>query len=502
MAMQTSQDSAFQRILLENVNPALAEHIQRTSPEISIFGGFETKKPEGKYWKEVAQTEGNFNMGPRTEDEWLPGHDVSALAEDGIAGIDTQEAKYYVKAEYQAVNFTDLMEELTNGGKTGFMNLARLKMKDIASNIKESMCLRLAGTGLGNRARIKSVSVSGSTGMALTLYAANESVTAAAAFEGNWFGGNNWLRVGNIYDAVDGSAGALGGAVRVAGVKDRGRKLTSKTLVSATTPTATFSSVLAAGDTTWAAYDYLVAYKSRKNEAALSVAADYTGLKHPIGILDVVDDGTVMPYIGGLDRTANPTYNALAMTIGTGTTTSYVFNDPALDHINKMCEQLDIVSGGETKFLYCHPSHRRWLMKHLTATVGYPGTATVTDGGRPRTGVASENPTRYTDVGAQLAKVGYGDLAITTIGEQGVLRLKTSRLAPMHVLMFIDPSTMKILNLKEPGFIKGDGLTIHRYQGKATYYADYGWYTGGIISDAYWKNGVIRGVKGDWLSTP
>lgn len=464
--MQKVTDSIFQRLLHENYNPALSDNLQRTSPEVGIFGGFKTEKNEGRYWREVAQTEGNFYMAARLEDETLPGYDTSGLAEDQIAGIDTLEAKYYVKKLYQSVNFTDLMEEITNGGKTGFQNLARLKMKDISKNIKESIAQRLAGTALGTEARISAINTT--TGV----------VTFSPMSANYPEGGNRNIHVGTVYDAMNQGRAS---AKRVA-VGDRGRRCTArgKVIPTSGSPTATFNNLTGC---TWAAGDFLVRYNSR-GDAAVSSSSDWDNLKLPWGIQDVVDDGTNCPYIGGVDRTLNVSYQAQIQDTG-------ALHDPTLPEINQLVEAIDITSGGDIKWLYCFPSHRRMLMKFLTAQV-----AVEDGGGAWRSGAGAETPNRYMSPGSDNVNIGYGDVGVTTIGGSGTLRIKTSRLAAMHTVFAIDPSVMKILQLKEPGFLSADGLTVRKAFGKASYYADYAWFTSGPVCESHWKLGAIRSLAG------
>lgn len=473
----TVASAAIQRLLHENWNPVLASHLQVSAPELELFK-WTNQKPEGKHWEETAQTAGNSYMAARSSDsdEWLPGYDPSASAEDQIAGIATAQAQYKVKELYQAVDFTTLMKEITNSPRSGFKNLAALKFQDVMKHLSFMMAIRLAGTANGAVAKIKSVNTS--TGV-VELY--NQSANIPE-------GGNRAIKVGHVYDAANQGRTT---ALRTAGAGDRGRRVTAVSLNNVATssyPTVTFNSLTGC---TWADGDYLVMYNSRQ-AAAITTSDHWQSLKNPWGIQDVADDGTKCPYIGGVDRSANPSYKAVVSDTAS-------LHDPTLDEANLIVEQVDTEWDGTSKWFYCHPSHRRFLMKFLTATVGVTsGSGTTAN----RSGPAAENPTRFNNPGAEKVRIGYGDVEVMTLGPNGSMPIKTSRLAPMHEIIAFPEDGLKTLNLKEPGFMKADGLTVRKAHGKATYYADYEWLTGGIISEHHGHIGVIRSAKGSPVESP
>lgn len=473
----TVASAAIQRLLHENWNPVLAKHLQVSAPELELFK-WVNQKPEGKHWEETAQTQGNSYMAARSSDsdEWLPGYDPSANAEDQIAGIATAQAQYKVKELYQAVDFTTLMKEITNSPRSGFKNLAALKFEDVMTHLSFMMALRLSGTATGAVAKIKSVDTA--TGI-VELY--NQA-------SNNPEGGNRAIKVGHVYDAAN---GGRTGALRTAGAGDRGRRVTAVSLnnaAAASYPTVTFNSLTGC---TWADGDFLVMYNSRQT-AAVTTSQHWQDLKNPWGVMDVADDATRCPYIGGVDRAANPSYKATVSDTAS-------LHDPTLDELNLLVEQIDTEWDGTSKWFYTHPSNRRFLMKFLTATVGVASGSSTTES---RSGPAAENPTRYSNPGAEKVRIGYGDVEVMTLGPNGSMPIKTSRLAPMHEIIAFPDDNLKTLNLKEPGFMKADGLTVRKAHGKATYYADYEWLTGGIISEHHGHIGVIRSSKGSPVESP
>lgn len=473
----TVASAAIQRLLHENWNPVLAQHLQVSAPEMELFK-WTNQAPEGKHWEETAQTAGNAYMAARSSDsdEWLPGYDPSATADDAISGIATAQAQYKVKELYQAVDFTTLMKEITNSPRTGFKNLAALKFQDVLKHLKFMMSVRLAGTALGTVAKIKSVNTG--TGV-VELY--NQSANIPE-------GGNRYIKVGHVMDAANQGRSA---ALRTAGAGDRGRRVTAVSLNNVATsayPTVTFNSLTGC---TWADGDFLLMYNTRQT-GAVDTSDEWQSLKNPWGILDVADDGTYCPFIGGVTRSSNPSYKAVVSDTGS-------LHDPTLDELNLLVEQIDTEWDGTSKWFYCHPSHRRFLMAFLTATVGV---ASGSSGTETRSGPANENPTRYNNPGAEKVRVGYGDVEIMTLGPNGSMPVKTSRLAPMHSIFAFDDDTLKTLNLKEPGFMKADGLTVRKAHGKATYYADYEWLTGGIISEHHGHIGVLRSINGSPVESP
>lgn len=473
----TVASAAMQRLLHANWNPIIARHLQISAPEMQLFK-WVNQKPEGKHWEETAQTAGNSYMAARNtdNDEYLPGYDPSANAEDQISGVATAQAQYKVKELFQTVEFTSLMKEITNNKRTGFENLAALKLRDVLDHLSYMMSVRLAGTALGTVAKIKSVDTG--TGV-VTIYNQANNLPE---------GGNRYIKVGHVYDAANqGRAQPL----RVAGAGDRGRRVTAvsfNNVATSSDPTVTFNNLTGC---TWAADDFLVMYNTRA-AGIVNTAQLWQDLKNPWGILDVADDGTICPYIGAVDRSANPTYKAIVQDTG-------ALHDPTLDEMNQLVEQIDTEADGTVDWFYCHPSHKRFLMKFLTATVGVTsGSGTTAN----RSGPAAENPTRYNNPGVDKVRIGYGDVEVMTLGPNGSMPIKTSRLAPMHSIFAFNDDVLKTLNLREPGFLNYDGLTIRKAHGKATFYADYVWMTAGIVCEKHWHLGVLRSIDGSPVESP
>lgn len=465
----TARSTSSLNMQFEHVAEKMFSHMTRTSEELNILS-LVNQKLDGEFYRVNFQTEGNPYFAARGEREWLPGYDPDPSVEDEIAGFTVGEMQFKNKDVYMSTDWTGQMKTAVKSSKGGYMNLQEFRLKDMADSIKERMSIKIAGTAYGTLARIQTVA----SWPTVTFRYAGYSAASTRTFEN----GVRNLRGGLILDAVDGSTGRHG-ALRV-GANDRGRKVVSVALdtgSNATGPAATFQG---AAPATWAIGDYVVLYNER-NAAAVTDASTHDALKNPLGLIDAVDDGSIVSYYGGLQRSANTTLNAMVFD-NSGTLRQL---SPQLT--NFAFERLKQISGGKVSCAYGTFGVIRQLVDHLTIQGSGGSGATSTN-----------NPIRYTP--GQSQKLGFNKIELFPLGSEGKLEIFTSRLAPHHTLFLLDKSSMIMLQDGPPAFINLDGKTVQRVIGKDEAVTDMKWTAAGIVCREPWKNARIDDLLGDHMS--
>ena len=463
----TARSTSSLNMQFEHIAEKMFSHMTRTSEELNILN-LVTKSLDGEFYRVNFQTEGNPYFAARGEREWLPGYDPDTSVEDEIAGFTVGEMQFKNKDVYMSTDWTGQMKTAVKSSKGGYMNLQEFRLKDMADSIKERMAIKIAGSALGTLARIQDVSAWPSVQFRYAGY----SAANVLGFEN----GVKYLRGGLILDAVN---SARTGALRT-GVGDRGRKLVSVAIdtgSNATGPIGTFQG----SAPTWAAGDYVVQYNERVNTASMSSSSDWDALKNPLGLIDAVDDGGLVAYYGGLQRSANTTLNALVF----GNSGTLRQLTPQL--INFAVERKKQISGGRISCAYGPFGVVRQLVDHLTI-----------QGSGSSGNTAQNNPIRHTPGTSQ--QLGFNKVEIFPLGFEGKLEVFTSRLAPGHTLFLLDKESMIMMQDGPPAFINLDGKTVQRVIGRDEAVTDMKWTAAGIICRTPWQNVRIDDLLGDHMT--
>jgi len=464
----TARSTSSLNMQFEHVAEKMFTHMTRTSEELNILN-LVTKSLDGEFYRVNFQTEGNPYFAARGEREWLPGYDPDASVEDEIAGFTVGEMQFKNKDVYMSTDWTGQMKTAVKSSKGGYMNLQEFRLKDMADSIKERMAIKIAGSALGTLARIQDVSAWPSVQFRYAGY----SAANVLGFEN----GVKYLRGGLILDAVN---SARTGALRT-GVGDRGRKLVSVAIDTGSNATGPIGTFQGAAPTNWAAGDYVVQYGERVNTASMSSSSDWDALKNPLGLIDAVDDGGLVAYYGGLQRSANTTLNALVF----GNSGTLRQLTPQL--INFVVERKKQISGGRISCAYGPFGAVRQLVDHLTI-----------QGSGSSGNTAQNNPIRHTPGASQ--QLGFNKVEIFPLGFEGKLEVFTSRLAPGHTLFLLDKESMIMLQDGPPAFINLDGKTVQRVIGKDEAVTDMKWTAAGIVCRAPWQNARIDDLLGDHMT--
>lgn len=465
----TARSASSLNMQFEHVAEKMFSHMTRTSEELNILN-LVSKSLDGEHYRVNFQTEGNPYFAARGEREWLPGYDPDTSVEDEIAGFTVGEMTFKNKDVYMSTDWTGQMKSAVKSSKGGYMNLQEFRLKDMAESIKERMAIKIAGSALGTLARIKTVA----SWPTVTFEYAGYSAASTRTFEN----GVRYLRGGLVLDAA---AATRKGALR-SGVGDRGRKVVSVALdtgSSGTGPAATFQG---SAPTNWAIGDYVLQYNERA-EAAVSDGANATwdALKNPLGLIDAVDDGGLVSWYGGLQRSANTTLNALVFD------NSGTLRPLSQQLINFAAERKKQISGGRVSCAYGTFGVIRQLVDHLTI-----------QGSGSSGNTSQNNPMRHTPGTSQ--QLGFNKIEIFPLGFEGKLEVFTSRLAPHHTLFMLDKESMIMLQDGPPSFVNLDGKTVQRVIGKDEAVTDMKWTAAGIVCREPWKNIRIDDLTGDHMT--
>lgn len=464
----TARSTSSLNMQFEHIAEKMFSHMTRTSEELNILN-LVTKSLDGEFYRVNFQTEGNPYFAARGEREWLPGYDPDTSVEDEIAGFTVGEMQFKNKDVYMSTDWTGQMKTAVKSSKGGYMNLQEFRLKDMADSIKERMAIKIAGTALGTLARIQDVSAWPSVQFRYAGY----SAANVLGFEN----GVKYLRGGLILDAVN---SARTGALRT-GVGDRGRKLVSVAIDTGSNATGPIGTFQGSAPTNWAAGDYVVQYNERVNTASMSSSSDWDALKNPLGLIDAVDDGGLVAYYGGLQRSANTTLNALVF----GNSGTLRQLTPQL--INFAVERKKQISGGRISCAYGPFGVVRQLVDHLTI-----------QGSGSSGNTAQNNPIRHTPGTSQ--QLGFNKVEIFPLGFEGKLEVFTSRLAPGHTLFLLDKESMIMMQDGPPAFINLDGKTVQRVIGRDEAVTDMKWTAAGIICRTPWQNVRIDDLTGDHMT--
>lgn len=464
----TARSTSSLNMQFEHIAEKMFSHMTRTSEELNILN-LVTKSLDGEFYRVNFQTEGNPYFAARGEREWLPGYDPDTSVEDEIAGFTVGEMQFKNKDVYMSTDWTGQMKTAVKSSKGGYMNLQEFRLKDMADSIKERMAIKIAGTALGTLARIQDVSAWPSVQFRYAGY----SSANILGFEN----GVKYLRGGLILDAVN---SARTGALRT-GVGDRGRKLVSVAIDTGSNATGPIGTFQGSAPTNWAAGDYVVQYNERVNTASMSSSSDWDALKNPLGLIDAVDDGGLVAYYGGLQRSANTTLNALVF----GNSGTLRQLTPQL--INFAVERKKQISGGRISCAYGPFGVVRQLVDHLTI-----------QGSGSSGNTAQNNPIRHTPAASQ--QLGFNKVEIFPLGFEGKLEVFTSRLAPGHTLFLLDKESMIMMQDGPPAFINLDGKTVQRVIGRDEAVTDMKWTAAGIICREPWKNVRLDDLLGDHMT--
>jgi hypothetical protein len=464
----TARSTSSLNMQFEHIAEKMFSHMTRTSEELNILN-LVTKSLDGEFYRVNFQTEGNPYFAARGEREWLPGYDPDTSVEDEIAGFTVGEMQFKNKDVYMSTDWTGQMKTAVKSSKGGYMNLQEFRLKDMADSIKERMAIKIAGSALGTLARIQDVSAWPSVQFRYAGY----SAANVLGFEN----GVKYLRGGLILDAVN---SARTGALRT-GVGDRGRKLVSVAIDTGSNATGPIGTFQGSAPTNWAAGDYVVQYGERVNTASMSSSSDWDALKNPLGLIDAVDDGGLVAYYGGLQRSANTTLNALVF----GNSGTLRQLTPQL--INFAVERKKQISGGRISCAYGPFGVVRQLVDHLTI-----------QGSGSSGNTAQNNPIRHTPGTSQ--QLGFNKVEIFPLGFEGKLEVFTSRLAPGHTLFLLDKESMIMMQDGPPAFINLDGKTVQRVIGRDEAVTDMKWTAAGIICRQPWKNVRLDDLLGDHMT--
>lgn len=464
----TARSTSSLNMQFEHIAEKMFSHMTRTSEELNILN-LVTKSLDGEFYRVNFQTEGNPYFAARGEREWLPGYDPDTSVEDEIAGFTVGEMQFKNKDVYMSTDWTGQMKTAVKSSKGGYMNLQEFRLKDMADSIKERMAIKIAGSALGTLARIQDVSAWPSVQFRYAGY----SAANVLGFEN----GVKYLRGGLILDAVN---SARTGALRT-GVGDRGRKLVSVAIDTGSNATGPIGTFQGSAPTNWAAGDYVVQYNERVNTASMSSSSDWDALKNPLGLIDAVDDGGLVAYYGGLQRSANTTLNALVF----GNSGTLRQLTPQL--INFAVERKKQISGGRISCAYGPFGVVRQLVDHLTI-----------QGSGSSGNTAQNNPIRHTPGTSQ--QLGFNKVEIFPLGFEGKLEVFTSRLAPGHTLFLLDKESMIMMQDGPPAFINLDGKTVQRVIGRDEAVTDMKWTAAGIICRTPWQNVRIDDLTGDHMT--
>lgn len=472
MASVSATSASSLNAQMEDVAEKLFVHIHRESPEMQIFN-LVTKQLDGKYYRVDFQTAGNAYMASRPLEQgsgvYQPGYDPSSSAEDGMADYSIGEMKFYAKRHYFSTDFTGAMKSAVKSRKGGYMNLQEFRFKDTLDNMKEQMGIKIATSQLGTRARIQAINTG--TGVVNVRYA-GYSAASTSTFEN----GLRYIRPGMRMDAVTSSRT---GALRV-GAGDRGRKVTAVAMdigTSGTGPAVTFNNL---SGCTWTAGDYLLMYGERGSvTGSVSSSTDYDNLPGMLGLIDAVDDGTLVAYYGQAQRSAYPTLQAIVQ----GNSGTLRALTPQI--VNYSIEQKVQLTGGMVDIAYSTPGVVRQLVDHLTII----GTGSSGN-------TSNNNPMRY-EPGKSSQTIGFNKVSLMPLGFNGSLEMVSSRLAPHHTLFLFEKETAILLQDGPPRFINEDGLTIRKVTGKDEFTADWVWPATGIVCREPWKNIRIDDLAGD-----
>lgn len=464
----TARSTSSLNMQFEHIAEKMFSHMTRTSEELNILN-LVTKSLDGEFYRVNFQTEGNPYFAARGEREWLPGYDPDTSVEDEIAGFTVGEMQFKNKDVYMSTDWTGQMKTAVKSSKGGYMNLQEFRLKDMADSIKERMAIKIAGSALGTLARIQDVSAWPSVQFRYAGY----SAANVLGFEN----GVKYLRGGLILDAVN---SARTGALRT-GVGDRGRKLVSVAIDTGSNATGPIGTFQGSAPTNWAAGDYVVQYNERVNTASMSSSSDWDALKNPLGLIDAVDDGGLVAYYGGLQRSANTTLNALVFG------NSGTLRQLTAQLINFAVERKKQISGGRISCAYGPFGVVRQLVDHLTI-----------QGSGSSGNTAQNNPIRHTPGTSQ--QLGFNKVEIFPLGFEGKLEVFTSRLAPGHTLFLLDKESMIMMQDGPPAFINLDGKTVQRVIGRDEAVTDMKWTAAGIICREPWKNVRLDDLLGDHMT--
>ena len=140
--------------------------------------------------------------------------------------------------------------------------------------------------------------------------------------------------------------------------------------------------------------------------------------------------------------------------------------DLTVERLQRVLDEISVLSGEEPNTLICHPSIRSNYVSLLTGTGLYAtsrGSATKGDG-------------------------GFLDLSF------GNIPIKFSRHCPRGLVIFMSTKTWKLLQLQSGGFADLDGTTILRASGQDAWEGFYRWYYNTVCVRPN-ANGVLVGVN-------
>ena len=140
--------------------------------------------------------------------------------------------------------------------------------------------------------------------------------------------------------------------------------------------------------------------------------------------------------------------------------------DLTVERLQRVLDEISVLSGEEPNVLICHPSIRSNYVSLLTGTGLYAtsrGSATKGDG-------------------------GFLDLSF------GNIPIKFSRHCPRGMVIFMNTKTWKLLQLQSGGFADLDGTTVLRASGADAWEGFYRWYYNTVCVRPN-ANGVLVGVN-------
>lgn len=486
MVMNSFDNTDFQRVLNETVQPGLVVAIKLRSFEANMAKTLPNKSVGGKYYLIKGKNKGNFTAAGRPVGGKLPSMDDDTNLQDDVARVGTTQLKYGRRRIYKTTNMDGETFNSAKVAPNGAEDLAKMVLEDFKDNIPEEMSRMYATGQQGILGEITSVNKT--TGV-VTLFTAAAASNTGHAVSRPW-AGNRYFREGMVISAVKGAAvSAAGGigaglnALRTSAEhpKNMGRKVTDVSQDTATC-TVTFDD-LAGND--WAQGDLLIVHGTRQEAAISTQTQFYEGFYNPQGLPDMVQTGSdtvhaPSAYVGDLAVSSNQ----FMQSIGYANTSSTAISPDMINIVNSQLFQGRLSAGNFTK-IYCDADVYREAGKQFTTI--------------PASTAANSGPLRYTEPGSEAKRVGVTGITFNTFNTgTGQAEFIVSPFASHFRALLLDTANLFVLEDKPWGFIDDAGQQYQAYENVDAVFAKLRCYQTGIATASSRMAGSpITGLKGN-----
>lgn len=383
------QDTAHLDAALKTVyGPDMVDLINKATPALDRFEEAKDVEWMGKVYEypiKIGRTQG---VGAYSEGGAIP-----------TAGrVKTAPVRVPVRYNGGRITLTAQAIEVSESSRGAWVPALKLEMDDLIDNLRNDRARAIWGDGRGVFCLVNDATPNGS---------ATVGVDAPGGFAGA-VNGARFLNEGMIMGAVNPATGTLRAGIR-----------TVQTVASDGT-SVTFDSAPGV----WADNDYLV----RVASTSVTDVSDSSYQKEPMGLSGLVDDGTNVATLHGVNRTTVPLWASTVI----GSVGPW-----SADVVQRAIDVARQVGGGNIAELWMHDSTRRTYVNSMESDRRYMGADLM----RPDGGTAA----------AKGGRITFGGLPIYE-----------DRFCPYGSVFLLDPSGMERYVLQKGKWEDRDGSVLTR----------------------------------------